>query len=166
MNGYLLSVIGTVLICSIITAITPDGKTSSVIRNVAKLACTVAILAPILVFFKTGEINEGGESKNTGGIFSQTGIQTDEEFIQYYCEFRVEETQEKLREELVEKFQVQTQINFLWEIREDKVAGLYLSENIFIQEIQIFCLEQTPQEEKEKIENYVKNTYGCGVRVE
>ena len=111
-------------------------------------------------------MEEGGESKNTGEIFSQTGIQTDGEFIQYYCEFRIKETQEKLREEIAEKFQIQTQITFVWEIQEDKVAGLYLSENLFIREAQILCLEQASESLKERIADYVKNTYGCGVRVE
>ena len=50
LNDYLLCVIGTVLICSILTAIAPEGKTSAVIKGVARLTCVLAIISPVLNF--------------------------------------------------------------------------------------------------------------------
>ena len=55
-SGYLLTIIGTVLVCSLITAIAPEGKTTASVKGVAKLVCTLAIISPVLRFFKTGSI--------------------------------------------------------------------------------------------------------------
>lgn len=167
MNVYLLSVIGTVLISAIITAILPEGKTATVVRNITKLACTVAILAPILNFFKTGELNEGGESaQTTTQNFSQTGIQTDEEFIQYYCEIRVRETERALEQELENAYALQAQVTLDWALREEKVYGLYDEQEIFIEKIRVLP-QQTPSEtNEEEIRRKWKESYGCEVEFE
>ena len=59
MNAYVLSVIGTILLSAIITAILPDGKTNSVIKGVSRLACVIAIVMPILTFFQSGDWSAG-----------------------------------------------------------------------------------------------------------
>ena len=164
MNAYLLSVIGTVLISAVITALIPEGKTATVIRNVAKLACTVAILAPILNFFKTGELEEGGEvSKGTTENFSKISIQTDEEFIQYYCEIRVRETECALERELLQDFGVSAKVSLLWERYEGKVYGIYDEQAIFIKTISIFSSKAMEIEVQTKIREKIKNDYGCEV---
>ena len=83
MNGYLLCVIGTVLVCSILTAITPEGKTSAVIKGVARLTCILAIIAPVLSFLKTGDVAVFND-KNSQEFFLQEGIDGQVAFIQYY----------------------------------------------------------------------------------
>ena len=50
MNEYVLSVIGTVLIASVLTAILPEGKTSGIIKGITRLVCVVAIVAPVVSF--------------------------------------------------------------------------------------------------------------------
>ena len=54
MNAYVLSVIGTVLISAVLTAIIPEGKTSKVIKGIARLACVLVIVTPIVQFFVKG----------------------------------------------------------------------------------------------------------------
>ena len=138
MNAYLLSVIGTVLISAVITAIIPEGKTATVIRNVAKLACTVSILAPILNFFKTGDLDKGGELTQTATEnFSKNSIQTDEAFIQYYCEIRVRETERALEQELAESFGVSAKVTLSWEMYAEEVYGLYDEQAIQIKAVKI-----------------------------
>ena len=58
MSAYLLSVVGTVLFSAILTMVTPEGKTSVIIKAATRLACLVVILFPILNFFQTGRLFE------------------------------------------------------------------------------------------------------------
>ena len=168
MNAYLLSVIGTVLISAVLTAIIPNGKTATVIRGVAKLACVVAIVSPVLQFFQTGKLGtEGGEnSKNNSGNFQQIGIQADEEFIQYYCEIRVRETERALETELKEEFDAETQVVLQWELQKENVENRYLSEEIFIEEIQILWKGERDESMQKTVCEYVENRYGCEVLIE
>ena len=165
MNAYLLSVIGTILISAIITALIPEGKTATVIRSVAKLACTVAILAPILHFFKTGELGEGGELSNTAtGNFSKISIEADEEFIQYYCEIRVRETERALENELAKTHGVSADVALLWELRTEEVYGLYDGQEIYIKAVKILPKQTIEGETRTKIMEKFKNEYGCEVQ--
>ncbi len=167
MNAYLLSVIGTVLISAVITALIPEGKTATVIRSIAKLACTVAILAPILNFFKTGDLDEGGGlSQTTTGNFSKVSIQTDEEFIQYYCEIRVRETERALEQELAKSYGVSATVTLVWEMRTETVYGLYDGREIFINAVKVLPQREIPVEIQEKFCKKCKKEYGCEVQFE
>ena len=75
MSGYLLSVVGIVLFTSILLAIVPTGKTSEIVKAIARLACVVTILAPIVQFF----VSDG----EFGTFFVESSIQTESTFIQY-----------------------------------------------------------------------------------
>ena len=81
MSVYVLSVIGTVLLCSILTSILPTGKTNSVIKGIAKLVCVISIVMPVLIFFQSGKwsMNQNIFQKE----FAESIIKTDEAFIQY-----------------------------------------------------------------------------------
>lgn len=120
LNGYLLCVMGTVLICSILTAITPEGRTSSVIKGVARLSCVLAIIAPVLDFLKTGDIAVFSD-KNGQEIFSQEGIESESAFIQYYSEMRISQTESALQVELEEKYGVTAEVTFCWSQSEEKI---------------------------------------------
>ena len=47
LSGYLLCIIGTTLVSSILLAILPEGKSSSMVKGMAKLVCIVSIVSPI-----------------------------------------------------------------------------------------------------------------------
>ena len=72
MNGYLISVVGTVLLCALLTAILPEGKTANLIKAVAKLACLVAIIAPVPAFLQQSSF--GIIDKNLQNFFGENSI--------------------------------------------------------------------------------------------
>ena len=115
MNGYLLGVIGTVMLSALLTAITPEGKSSGVIKGVCKLVCVLAIVAPVLNFF------QGGDRKNSKIVetfFAQSGIDTDENVIKYYSELKVSQSENCLEEELFKEFGLETEVVYFWETEE------------------------------------------------
>lgn len=112
MSGYLLSVIGTVLIAALFTAITPEGKTAGLIKAIAKSVCLLAIIAPIPSYLNSEKSDEKNRDFQT--IFSQTVIETDEDFIKYYSEMRIRATTQALEAELKEKFLVEASVELQW----------------------------------------------------
>ena len=112
MNGYLLSVIGTILLSAILTAIVPEGKTSATIKGIAKLACLLVIISPILKYLQTGDTESSDE--NSEIFFSETVIRTDEDFIKYYSEMRIRFTEEDIETELAEEFSVACDVTLEW----------------------------------------------------
>ncbi len=161
MTGYLLSVMGTVLICSILTAIAPEGKTSAVIKGVARLACVLTIIAPVLRFFKTGKLEE-----NNGENFVENVIQTDDSFIQYYSEERVRETETALKAELEEKYCSITSLCLEWRVEKEDFGGYYSVENIRIVRIRIDLPEDTPKEVALEMTSYLTKNYCSEVLIE
>ena len=119
MNGYLLSVIGTILIAALLTAIAPDGKTSGLIKAIAKSACLLAIVAPIPSYLNSGNLDEKNADSQT--IFSQTVIETDEDFIKYYSEMRIRATEQALEAELKDKFFIETSVELEWVYQSDEI---------------------------------------------
>ena len=120
MNGYLLSVIGTIIFSALITAIMPEGKTSGLIKAVARIACVLAIVAPVLNFLRTGSTSIFYGKKNQT-IFSQSVIDGQEEFIQYYSETRIEQTQSALEKEILQNYALETKVSLEWLLEEDKI---------------------------------------------
>ncbi len=102
MNGYLIAVMGTVLLCAILTSIIPNGKTAGVVKGMAKLACLLAIVSPIPKFLS----GEKSWDKN----LEKSVLQTDETFIQYYSNMRITQAEESLRQELHDKFAVRVAV--------------------------------------------------------
>ena len=143
MNGYLLSVIGTVLLSAVLTAIAPNGKTAFVIKNVAKLACLLVIVSPLLTYVQQ-EKKEGGLKNNS----TKEVINTDESFIQYYSEMKVRQAEETLEKELLDKFSLSCNLAFSWELLKDE---------IFIRKITVFSPVTT--EEKEILYEYLTKNY-------
>lgn len=119
MNGYLLSVVGTVLIASVLTAIAPEGKTSGIIKAITKSVCLLAIIAPIPSYL----FSENSDKKNdeTESFFSQTVIETDGAYIKYYSEMRIREAEQSLEAELKEKFSVQANVTLQWDYQENEI---------------------------------------------
>ena len=168
MNEYLLCVIGTVLLSAVLTAIAPDGKTSSVIKGAAKLACILAIVSPVMNFFATGEMQAGkiwGVEENSTTNFSQIGIQTDGEFIKYYSEMRIRHTQTALEKELWNDFNAKTTVLLDWE-RKDFQSGRYEESAVCITKINVTCENEIGEEVKQKMWEYLKTNYCSEVLIE
>ena len=155
MSGYLLTVMGTVLVCSLITAITPDGKTSSSIKGVTKLVCILAIIAPILRFFQTDSIQTLID-KNRQGNFYEDVIEVDGEFIQYYSEMRIQQTEESLEEGLFERYAVPCAVRLEWSVEEE----------IRIERIVVALLENVGEEVKGDMRLFLVENYCEEVLIE
>ena len=163
LSGYLLTVIGTVLRSSILTAIVPEGKTASLIKSVARLACVVAIIAPILRFFQTGSV--GTLMQNSEVFFSETGIESEESFIQYYSEWRVHESENSLKKELESLFTEVESVTLTWSLEEEFFSGSAIK-NIKILQIQVQLNEQSNEEATQDMWEYLTKNYCSEVLIE
>ena len=154
MNGYLLSVIGTILLSALLTAILPNGKTSAVIKAITKLACLLVIISPVFSYIQaeTGTSN-GNSSKN----LSQSVIQTDESFITYYSEMRIQNAQAQLENEIKEKFGLDCKVVFTWE---------YDKENIRIIKLTVQPQTEISERQNSELYEYLTNDYCSEVVIE
>ena len=157
MSGYLLTVIGTVFLGALLTAIIHEGKTAEIIKGIVKLVCVLAIISPVFRFLKSGDLNDLND-KNSQDFFNGQGIETNGEYIQYYCEMRVRQTESALERELYEKFSLLSEIVLSWSFQEDK--------QIRIDEISVRCLEEDGAEVKKEVWEYLKNNYCSEVLIE
>ncbi len=96
MKEYLLSVAGIVLFSSVLLTILPNGKTTELIKGIARLACLVSILAPVGQFFVEG--------KEFHAIFAESGIEIQTSFIEYCSKEKVAETEKSLLRILQQDF--------------------------------------------------------------
>lgn len=165
MNGYLLSIVGTVLLSSVLTAIIPSGRTSAVIKGVAKLACVLIIVSPVLKFFQSGSFPDFSTGISATD-FTQTVIWTDESFIEYYSELRISQAQETLEKELLDVYQVETEVSFVWEKEKEQVGKYYERENIRITCICVKFLGNYSEEKKTEIAQKIREEYGSEVKIE
>lgn len=165
MSGYLLMIIGTVLLCAVLTALAPSGKTSSVIKGIARLVCVLVIVAPVLRFFQTGEIPENSTG-NVTAFLPQTGIEADEEFIKYYCELRIRDAEAALEEEIYDKYAVSAKVNLEWEKEKENVYGIYETEKIRIIQIRVVLKSAIEEEFVSAISKYLKENYCSEVVIE
>ncbi len=163
MSGYLIAVVGTVLLCALLTAILPDGKTSNLIKAIAKISCLLSIIAPIPSFLQQASFK--GNDKNLQNIFGENGIQTDTNFIEYYSEWRIKQAEEQLERLLLDKYNFVSQITLEWEFFEEKVNGLYENNAIKIRRIRILTTE-TDTIKREEVAHYVKKNYCSEVLLE
>ncbi len=161
MNGYLLSVLGTVLLCSLVTALTPEGKTAPVIKAIARLACVLTIISPVLRFFKTGSLE-----KNEGENFAESVITTDGAFIQYYSEARVRKTELALLKELQALCPSTKEVRLEWTLEKESFGGGYTVENIRIERICVALEGEVGWEVKENMSSYLTKNYCSEVLIE
>ncbi len=165
MNEYLLSVIGTVLLCSLLTALAPEGRTSIVIKGIARLVCVLAIIAPVLRFFKTGDLGEFNE-ENPDNFFSESVIEGEESFIQYYSELRVREAELALEKELSKQYALTADVALEWRLIKDEFGGYYAVDCIQIVRVRIDVSQEVSKEVKENVASYVTKNYCSEVLIE
>lgn len=164
MKTYLLSVTGTILLSALFGAILPEGRTAGSIKNITRLVCILAIVSPILYFFKNGNLKNNGAFMQT--FFQETSIQTDKEVIQYYSELKVKEAEGYLEKEILEKFDVETSILLTWEEVEEMVFGKYKDAGIKITQIDICLKETTTEEVIKSMWEYMTKNYCSEVKIE
>ena len=149
MRTYLLSVMGTVLLCALITAILPEGKTAGVIKGTAKLACLLAIVAPIPTYLKM--------ENSTEDFFGKSVLQVDESFIQYYGNMRIEDARELLQMEIATRFALQVVVD----IEADTDTATLVLNKITVQ-----IEERVEEEVKNSVWEYLTKTYCSEVLIE
>lgn len=159
MNVYLLSVMGTVLFCSLLTAILPDGKTTNTVKGIAKLTCLLIIISPIFNFLSVFTNSD----ENSSVFFEKNGIVEDKEFIMYYQELQIQEATQKLESELEDKFGIVSTVCLIWESVEDNSN---VNEKIKINQIQIKVPIETGDDMKNSIFIFIKNNYCSEVLIE
>ena len=164
MKEYLLSIIGIVLISSILLAIMPDGKTASVIKGTTKLSCLLVIISPIIGYFDSN-IRNSNNAEKAGNFFQETVIDEDESFIQYYSEKRIYLAEIALEEELFEHFQVNTKVTLCWEILDFQMDA-YSGNNIKVCSIAVNSKDGMEDSMKKKVCEYLENKYCSEVLIE
>ncbi len=165
MNGYLLRVIGTVVLAATVVSILPEGKTVAIVKAVSRLACIVAIIAPVLTFLQSGKSSfEVG--KNQDGIFSDSVIESEAAFIKYYSEMRIRETEEALRKEIFGKYalEVEVTLQYLWQT--EVVDAVYSDNKIKITEIRVTLLQDAKEEVVNAMWEYLTKNYCSEVLIE
>ena len=164
MSGYVIGVVGTVIISSILMMIVPEGKSTSIIKGMTKLACLVVLIAPIPKllgdenFF---DVFRGESVENVGGFFENSGLNADETFIEYYCKLRVVETQTALEKEIYTQFQVSADVQISWEF-----AGETDVDGIKITKITVKSKATVEEEVQRKMCAYLTDSYCSEVLIE
>ncbi len=158
MSAYLLKIVGIVLISSVLTAILPSGKTSGVIKGIAKLLCLVVIVSPIMQTLRAFHSTDGDGQEN---YFSQSVIKTDESFIQYYSETRILEAEQALEKELNEQFNVDSEVVLEWESMENQSAV-----KLKITKILVRIKSDVETEKRKQIRAYLAKNYCSEVLIE
>ena len=149
MSEYLIGVTGTVLLCGLLTAILPEGKTAGVIKGATKLACLLAIVAPIF--------SHWNGDKQASDFLENTVLKEDEAFIQYYGNMRIDKAEEALQEEIWKRYSVKVFI----EIEADgNAVALTVSKIIARTD------ENVSDEVKKMVCEYLTNNYCSEVLIE
>ncbi|MBE5752677.1 MAG: hypothetical protein E7343_01245 [Clostridiales bacterium] len=112
MTNYLLSVVGIVLISTVLTNILPLGKTTSLIKNILRLCAYLAVLSPIFEFANNGLNNGGNFFEN---YFSETVINTDESYIEYCSSKSINETERLIENRLKEEYSIDSTVTLVVE---------------------------------------------------
>ena len=158
MNGYLLSIAGVVILSAILSAILPSGKTSGLIKSVMRTACILAIISPIVTFFRSGALSVSGV-KNFDAIFSQSVIEQERAFIHYHSEMRIAEAEKNLEKEIFEQFSVEADVALSWELETDDGV-------IKITQIRVELIEQKDGEVLKRMWEYLTKNYCSEVLIE
>ena len=152
MKEYLLNVVGIVLFASVLLSILPSGKTNELIKSIARMACLISILSPVVQFFVG--------NKNLPSIFGESGIELQSRYIEYCSEERISETEKLLKNDLRQRFPAVSDVEIAWEFASIEKLGS-TSEEILIKEVKVGTLKSITEEEEQKIVSHLKNNYGC-----
>lgn len=164
MSAYILLILGTVIVCGVLTSLLPAGKMQTSIKGIAKLACVLTIVSPIANFFIQGK--SGDNDKNFSVFFSSADIETDDRFIEYYSELRIRQTADSMKTELAEQFGIPIVVELDWEIEEREGYLFYDERAIKIYKVHIQTQTECSEEVKRRMSDYVKEKYCSEVLIE
>ena len=159
MSAYITSILGVVLISSLLFSILPSGKTSGIVKGMAHLACVLVIISPVLRFFQKTNEEIGSDFVET--FFHSSVISTDEAFIKYYSEMTLRQVEKKMEEELLEKYDVEAEISL--KTSNEKFEE---EEKIKILEIVVKVKSEEKKDTLEEIRKYFTKQYCNEVRFE
>ncbi len=165
MSGYLLGVVGVVVLAATLTSVLPEGKTSSTIRAIARLACILAIISPVLHFFQSGKLSFENEKKQEG-IFADSVIEAEGRFIEYYSEMRIREAEEKLKLELSERYALDTLVTLEYTCQTEAVGVFYTDRKIRIVRMRVKLLQEAKEEVVKSMWEYLTKNYCSEVLIE
>lgn len=157
MSAYLLVIVGSVLVSAILTAVIPSGKTANVIKGVTKAVCLLAILSPV-----PGILAKSGWLEENENYFSQPVIQTDTSFIKYYSEMRIQNAEELLEKEILDKYSLGTDVTLIWQYADANID----TDNIKILQICVQILQPYDGERKMEVKEYLMKNYCSEVMIE
>ena len=156
MSEYLLAIIGAVLLSTLIMGISPKGKTAEIIKGTTKVVCLLAIIAPVLNFFQFD-----GKWQD---FFEKSVIETDEEFIKYCSEKRIEYAQDALSKRLSEEFGGDFAVTLVWSYVVVENGG-YETEEVKIEKAQVVAQVPISEEERKAVESFIQTGYACSAEV-
>lgn len=165
MSEYLLNVIGAVILSAIMVTVFPNGKTAGIIKAVSRLTCILAIISPVLHFFQSGAF-VWQEGENSMGIFTQTVIESENAFIEYYSEMRIRETERGLESELFEKYGMEATVSLTYEYQEELVKEFYVEKKIKITTIRVTPTQPVDEEVLKEMWEYLTKNYCSEVLIE
>lgn len=164
MNTYLLRVLGAMILSALLTAILPSGKTSPLIVAVTRLLCVLAIVAPVFSFLKKGMIVF--EENNYEDFFSDSVIERQESFIEYYSYLRIQETEEALERELYERYAIDSEVVLSYTYERESMSDNYQEDDIKITKIIVSLEEETNKEVIQSMWEYLTKQYCREVLIE
>lgn len=97
--------------------------------------------------------------------FSQSVIQTDMEYIKYYSELRIENTERMLQTELLKEFDVDVVVCLQWALQDVKLNGISM-EQIRITRIDVEFQKEYDEERKQSVRAYLTKNYCSEVQIE
>ena len=156
MSEYLLAIVGTVLLSTLIMGISPKGKTTEIIKGTTKVVCLLAIVAPVLKFFQFD-----GKWQD---FFENSVIETDVDFIKYCSEKRIEYAQDALSKVLAEEFDREFTVTFVWSYAIVENGG-YETEEVKIEKAQVLATVPLSDEERKAVETFIQSGYACNAEV-
>lgn len=164
LKEYLIGVVGIVLICGIISCILPNGKNAKIIQGILKLCCLSAVISPMLYLFQ----DESKIIKNEiyQDFFSNSVIQTDMQFIQYYSELNVLHIEQLLSDEILEKYNVAVKVSIDWEYVSNNENVTYFDSTIKINKIYLQTQNVISNEIRSAMSEYITNNYCSEVLIE
>ena len=124
------------------------------IKGTTKLVCVLTMISPIVQFLHKG--TDSHFYKNVNSFFEKTGIEMNDEFIQYYSELRIDNAAKQIENTLQKEFSIQTAIHLDWAIEKAETYFLYENEAIKIQRIRLQITEKIDEEVKSRVIQYIK----------
>ena len=164
LSEYLIGVIGAVLVCSLLTAIIPNGKNTILICSIAKILCLSVIISPILSFLKNGNLIT--DIQIYQDFFGNSVIETDFNFIDYYSESTISYVEEKIEQELSTKYNFSASVLIVWEYEKGVFQDDYEDLKVKIKQMKVTTNERVAEEEKDIVWEFLTKTYCSEVLIE